>query len=172
MIKIRILKLVILGLSVCAIAVVLFTDNRAVRVALSSSTGGSVPLERTGAPRSFGQEPTCLAGGCHQNGPLAGESLNIEVRDVTNTQVVSGYQPGQNYKINVTHTATGTGWGFEITALDPTLARAGDMSAADGTTLSDRFSSSREYTNHSSPNTGNWTFNWTAPSTNVGTVNF
>jgi ribosomal protein L35AE/L33A len=73
----------------------------------------------------------------------------------------------------VSHTSTGTNWGFQATAIDDaTRSAAGNMSAADGTTLSDRFENGREYTNHSAPTTGNWTFNWTAPATNVGTVTF
>ena len=166
-----ILKLVTLGLGLVAIAVVIFTDNRGVRVVLSSSVGSSVPLSYTGAPTGpFGAEHTCVD--CHSASPVGGESLSIEVRDSTGTNIVSGYQAGQNYKINVTHTAVGPGWGFQITAIDPTFAKAGDMSAADSTTLSDRPNNGREYTNHSSPNAGNWTFNWTAPNPTVGTVTF
>ena len=166
-----ILKLVTLGLGLVAIAVVIFTDNRGVRVVLSSSVGSSVPLSYTGAPTGpFGAEHTCVD--CHSASPVGGESLSIEVRDSTGTNIVSGYQAGQNYKINVTHTAVGPGWGFQITAIDPTFAKAGDMSAADSTTLSDRTNNGREYTNHSAPNAGNWTFNWTAPNPTVGTVTF
>jgi uncharacterized repeat protein (TIGR01451 family) len=95
------------------------------------------------------------------------------------------YIPGQTYPITVTHTnpdATRKRWGFELTVLDTSDEKAGELASLDGTTqvLSNAGpGGARQYIEHTSVgtfinqlNTASWTFNWTAPSTDIGIVTF
>lgn len=96
------------------------------------------------------------------------------------------YVPGQTYPVTVTHTnadPTRLRWGFELTVLDNASdEKAGDLHETDGTTqiLNNAGpGSARQYIEHTAagtfigqPNGASWTFNWTAPDTDVGPVTF
>lgn len=187
--KENLIRLVAFVAAIIGVVAFLFTDNRGVRIAHSNNDGTVVLLSRTNAPVNiFGNEPTCQGGGCHElpdQSPMPGEALGIEVRDSSSAhQIVNSYQPGQTYQIRVTHTVTGTGWGFQLTAIDGAFNRAGVLSSPDGTTITRcAFSTGvpapcndpgnpRFYTNHFSRRNSNWSFNWVAPSANMGTVTF
>ena len=99
------------------------------------------------------------------------------------------YVPGQTQKITVTVSdpAQRT-WGFQLTArVQSTNAQTGDLNPADASTLvvcaDDSIKSTTcpaafntQFIEHSGPKSGTgsgtFTFNWTAPATNVGTVIF
>jgi hypothetical protein len=100
-------------------------------------------------------------------------------------QAPSNYVPGQSYQITVTHTTTDQSrkrWGFQLTALTVGLAQAGDLQASDSTAQildGQGPGFSRQYIEHTLNGTfagqsggAHWTFNWTAPSSDVGTVIF
>jgi uncharacterized repeat protein (TIGR01451 family) len=96
------------------------------------------------------------------------------------------YVPGQTYPITVTHTnadLTRLRWGFELTVLDTASdEKAGELQSTNGLTqiLNNAGpGSARQYIEHTAAGTfvgqqngASWTFNWTAPATDVGPVTF
>ena len=95
------------------------------------------------------------------------------------------YVPGQTYPITVTHSNTDLTrlrWGFELTVLDTSDEKAGNLQSLDAFTqiLNNQGpGSARQYIEHTASGTfigqqngASWTFNWTAPATDVGPVTF
>jgi uncharacterized repeat protein (TIGR01451 family) len=96
------------------------------------------------------------------------------------------YIPGQTYAITVTHTnpdPTRLRWGFELTVLDTASdEKAGELQSTNGLTQVVNNAgpgSARQYIEHTAAGTfigqqngASWTFNWTAPPIDVGTVVF
>ncbi len=142
-----------------ALTFIFSTENRP---ALASS--GGPPTGRTGAPG----ESTCTS--CHSQNTLSGQFT---------ISAPASYVPGQTYVIQVQHTTTDTSmaaWGFELTTLNSSNTAAGTFANINATTRT-RTASGRNYIEQSGSGyfpgqTGgaNWSFNWTAPATNVGTV--
>jgi uncharacterized repeat protein (TIGR01451 family) len=146
----------------------LSTNNSNQRVHAFSS---GPPAGFTGAPLEF----TCAE--CHVP-PDAG----------TGTILISApqtYVPGQTYPITVTNSnpdPTRKRWGFQLTALDPGDEKAGNLQSTDIFTqvLNNQGpGGARQYIEHTSSGTyinqmggASWTFNWTAPQTDVGPVTF
>ena len=131
------------------------------------------PAGYTGAP---GEEPEACAE-CHVP-PDAG----IGKISITAPQT---YVPGQTYPITVTHTnsdPTRLRWGFELTVLDTSDEKAGNLQNTDGLTQvlnNTGPGGARQYIEHTSVGTfvgqqngASWTFNWTAPVTDIGPVTF
>ena len=132
------------------------------------------PPGYTGAPR---EEPEACAE-CHVpvgDPPLGQISISAPPT----------YVPGQTYTITVTNSNNDearTRWGFQLTALDPSDEKAGNLQSTDGLTqVIDNAGpgDARQYIEHNSAGTfvgqmdsASWTFNWTAPVTDVGTVIF
>ncbi|MEZ5307498.1 MAG: choice-of-anchor V domain-containing protein [Pyrinomonadaceae bacterium] len=125
------------------------------------------PSRRTGAPG----EQNCTA--CHAQSTGSGEFSII---------APSTYTPGQTYSIQVKHLTTDTTrkrWGFELTSVANNVM-AGSFANVNATTkiVSGTVgSSSRSYIEHTTSGTfanqtggATWSFNWTAPSTDVGPV--
>ncbi len=117
----------------------------------------------TGAPG----ESTCMD--CHVGNDLnaAGGSLMLTVPQV--------YTPGQVYDIMVNLSRSGQSrWGFQMTALNENNVRAGTFATADvNTQLTDK--DSKQYIQHTlvgTRNSNQWTFQWTAPTTDVGQITF
>ncbi len=99
--------------------------------------------------------------------------------------VPQNYVPGQTYQITVTHTSpdpTRRRWGFQLTVLDDLNLKTGNLQNINGLTqvLNNAGpGNSRQYVEHASGGTfdnqqfgASWTFNWTAPATDVGPVTF
>ena len=132
------------------------------------------PAGYTGAPQ---EEPEACAE-CHVP-PDAGTGRI----SVTAPQT---YVPGQTYPVIVTHQnvdPTRLRWGFQLTVLDTASdEKAGELQSTDGLTqvLNNAGpGSARQYIEHSASgtfigqqNSASWTFNWTAPATDVGPVHF
>src|ERR1041384_6913799 len=132
------------------------------------------PPGYTGAP---GEEPEACAE-CHVP-PDAGTGKIA----ITAPQT---YVPGQTYPITVTHNnpdPTRLRWGFELTVLDTASdEKAGELQSTDGLTQvlnNTGPGSARQYIEHTAAgtfigqqNSASWTFNWTAPPVDVGTVVF
>lgn len=122
---------------------------------------------KTGAP----SEGTCANSGCHTGS--SGGTGNIAM-------TFSGgnaYTPGTTYDVTVTVTDTNAvRFGFELTALDPTNAKAGNLAVTNTTNQSTPTAggvSGRQYIAHKNANANNtWTFQWTAPATAIGDVTF
>jgi hypothetical protein len=109
---------------------------------------------------------------CHNQNTLTGQFQLI---------LPASYVPGQTYQISVQHTTTDTTrkrWGFQLTSLRSGNTAAGTFA---DTTLNTQTSSSngRNYVNQTSTGSfrnqtggATWTFNWTAPATDVGAITF
>lgn len=154
---------VIFGFSILFLTVYLTSEKLTLQTAASS---GGAPTGRTGAPG----ESTCTS--CHNQSSLTGQF---------GIAAPSGYVPGQTYSIEVRNTTTDTtrlSWGFSLTALTTANANAGTF-ANTNTFTRIRTGGGRNYMTHTdtgifSGQTGGsvWTFNWTAPATNVGPITF
>jgi hypothetical protein len=158
--KIKVLCLLIfVGLAIFGLS----STNRFIYRSSAASTGPEPA--HTGAPG----ETTCTA--CHT--PNAG-SGQFSIQNAP-----ASYTPGQTYQITVRHQTADTSrrrWGFQMTALAgvtpvPTFANLnGSTQIIDG-------SGGRKYIEHTLQGTFGgqqggaiWTFNWTAPATNIGAV--
>ncbi len=132
------------------------------------------PAGYTGAPQ---EEPEACAE-CHVPPDAGTGRISITAPQT--------YVPGQTYPITVTHTnadQTRLRWGFELTVLDTASdEKAGELQSTDGLTqvLNNAGpGSARQYIEHTAAGTfigqqngASWTFNWTAPPTDVGPVSF
>ncbi len=129
---------------------------------------------KAGATGSPG-EGNCKA--CHST-----YALNSTLGSLTITSNMTNweYVPGQTYQISVTVAQTGKslfGLGFE--ALQSSGANAGTLSAGTGTTIKNATISGNSRRNivhqlngGASSGTHTFTFNWAAPTTNIGAITF
>lgn len=127
--------------------------------------GGSNP-GTTGAPG----EMNCTS--CHSGNVLDGANENV--LQVLNGNVqVSQYIPGTSYTVSLSMSSNPAKKGFQATALDALGQMAGTFTAGSSTSIN---GSLRKYANHKSTSntnaTSSWTWNWTAPSTDVGKITF
>ncbi|MDB9883420.1 T9SS type A sorting domain-containing protein, partial [Bacteroidia bacterium] len=108
---------------------------------------------------------------------------NFNNISLTSNFTGGGYIPDSTYTITLTYTHTGKSkFGYQLTCLDGNNAMAGSFSLISGNNKSSMNSTTvsggtRSYMNHTSSGTsgsgGNtWSFKWTAPSTNKGTITF
>ncbi len=146
-------------------AIVTLTTNNRLITATKATISGP-PAARTGAPG----ETNCTT--CHT---LVANTGSFAITAPAN------YTPGQTYSIVVRHTTTDSSrkrWGFELTSLSPSNTMAGTLAIANANTklISN---STKTYIEHTSNGTfanqlggAVWTFNWTAPATNIGAVTF
>jgi len=155
---------------------------------VNSESAGPVP-GRTGAPGegSFPTELTCNSSECHGKSELP---LNPDGRGrIELLNLPDNYIPGRSYRLTfrISHPdADRRRWGFQVTALTAdTFLAAGDFVAlASPVPLSQRTQrkegdDNRKYIEHFSLSTNqnrmggaSWTFDWAAPATNAGDVNF
>lgn len=132
----------------------------------ASASSDGPPPGSTGAPG----EVNCTD--CHSQNTRTGQFELV---------LPSNYVPGQTYQIMVKHTTTDTSrliWGFQLTSLRSGNTAAGTFANTSAFTRLD-FEGGRNYIGQSqSGNFDNttggatWTFNWTAPATDVGPVTF
>ncbi len=163
-INVRNIKLTITAVF-SAIAVLSFAFGDMTGTTTHASFSGP-PTGRTGAPG----ESTCTS--CHNASGQTGQF---------NIITPAGYTPGQTYSITVQNTTTDTSrlaWGYQVIPLTTANAMAGTVSAPTATSRI-RVSGSKSYAEQSSTGvfvnqTGGstWSFNWTAPATDVGIVTF
>lgn len=126
---------------------------------------------RTGAPN----ETSCATSGCHTGSASENsQKFIIEAPDE--------YVPGTTYEIKVRHLngeSNRRRWGFQLTALGGNNTRAGDLQSINGQTqtIEGGPGGSRQYIEHTfvgsfggQRTTASWTFNWVAPSSDVGRV--
>src|SRR5215218_7593933 len=131
------------------------------------------PAGYTGAP---GEEPEACAE-CHVPSDAGTGTISITAPQT--------YVPGQTYPITVTHSnpdPTRKRWGFELTVLDTSDEKAGELQSTNGLTqvLNNQGpGGKRQYIEHTGAGTfvgqqngASWTFNWTAPLTDIGPVTF
>lgn len=145
-------------------AVLAFTFGQGFVGTTRASISGP-PASRTSAPG----EQNCTS--CHNQMAGSGQFSIV---------APASYTPGQTYQIQVKHVtadATRKRWGFEMTSLANNVT-AGTFANANATTKIIT-GSNRSYIEHTSAGTfqnqlsgATWTFNWTAPASNVGVVTF
>ena len=160
--NIRFIKLTVL---------ILFTIGSIAAIATTTlfrteASSGGAPTARTGAPG----ESTCTS--CHSANAGSGQ-LNIVVP--------ASYVPGTTYSIAVTETTADlsrVSWGYEVIPLTAASAMAGTVALVD-TNSRIRVSGTKSYVTQTVAGTRvgqtssvTWTFNWTAPATDVGNVTF
>lgn len=123
---------------------------------LMASSGGRTD-GRTGSPGDGGN--TCAA--CHSGG-----NFNTSVT-ITSNIPATGYLLNTAYTINVLTNSTSSTHGFQLTAENNSNTKIGAFTAGTGSRVSG------QRITHSTPSTsGNWSFTWTSPSTDLGKVTF
>lgn len=158
-------KAISLILFVAGFAAALLTSNQAITTVHGFS--GGPPAAHTAAPG----ESNCTE--CHSGTPLRDTN-------VFSVSAPSSYETGKTYQIIVKHTstdATRMQWGFQLTALAGGN-RAGDLQPLNNLTQTDALGG-RQYIEHTFNGSfpgqhggAMWTFNWVAPSSDVGPVIF
>lgn len=146
-------------------------------ISTKPKTSGGHP-STTGGP----SEQTCAQSGCHSSASVdPGTGVNTLIFPTAD----STYVPGQTYSITLGVKKTGiTKFGFEFVALeDSNETSTGQLVVTDANrthiisgTINGK---TRKYMTHSTDGTPalttdstNWSFDWTAPSSNVGTITF
>jgi hypothetical protein len=129
------------------------------------------PTGYTGGPG----ENNCTS--CHSGTSLNGGSFGNKFQVLTN-------MPNGRYGFSTTYqitvrlvTPNCVRFGFESTFLNSSNATVGSTTVTNSSRTQKQFSGSREYISHTQSGTNaiytdstEWTFNWTSPPTNVGTV--
>lgn len=169
--KLQKARLILLPSLLAAFLGLLLSTNTVQRPAQAFSSGP--PAGYTRAP---GEEPEACAE-CHVTSEAGTGQISIEAP--------ATYIPNQIYPITVRHTNTDLTrlrWGFQLTVLDGADEKAGNLQSADALTqiLNNAGpGNARQYIEHTSVGTfagqqggASWTFNWTAPATDVGIVKF
>ncbi len=164
-------RLIILPSLVAALLGFLLSTNTIHQPAQAFSSGP--PPGYTRAP---GEEPEACAE-CHVTAEAGTGQITIEAP--------ATYIPNQTYPITVRHLNTDPTrlrWGFQLTVLDSGDEKAGNLQSTDGLTQilnNTGPGNARQYIEHTASGTfagqtggATWTFNWTAPATDVGTVLF
>jgi len=147
----------------------------------SNSTNSPVHAFSNGPPAGYTGAPREESEACAECHVPVGDSPVGQI----SISAPSTYVPGQTYTIIVTNSNTDetrTRWGFQLTALDPSDEKAGNLQSTDGLTqvlANAGPGGGRQYVEHNSAGTfigqmgsASWRFNWTAPATDVGTVIF
>ena len=165
-----VIKLLLLSTFTASFLVLLFTNN---------SINPTVHAYSSGPPAGFTHAPgefDCSE--CHLPQQSAGTGT-------VTVNAPQSYIPGQTYQVTVTSTNPDPSrlrWGFQLTALDSLDSKAGNLQS--NGTLTQVLDNqgpggNRQYIEHTSVGTfinqqggASWTFNWTAPSTDVGPVTF
>lgn len=150
-----------------------------VGIAHSNSTGPVAGRSGIPAGGGFPAELTCNSAGCHEGRPL-----NPDTRGrVALTGVPDNYIPGRRYTLqfSVTHPdPSRRRWGFQLSVISATaFTQAGTLVVTDAANTSIRVGNNRQYLGHTLRGTNlgqtggrTWSFDWIAPATNVGDVNF
>jgi hypothetical protein len=162
-------RLIVLPALLAAALGYLLSDNTSIPTVHAFSSGP--PAGFTGAPGEF----TCDE--CHVTASAGTGQISITAP--------STYTPGQTYPITVTSTnpdPTRLRWGFQLTVLDNGDEKAGNLQSTNVFTqvLNNQGpGGARQYIEHTAAGTfagqqngASWTFNWTAPATDVGSVTF
>jgi len=170
-VKLERIRLIVLPSLLAAILGFWLSNSSTTRPVQAFSSGP--PAGYTGAPL---EEPEACAE-CHVPPDAGTGHFNITAPQT--------YIPGQTYQITVTHSnldPTRQRWGFELTALDTSDEKAGELHNTD--TLTQVLNNAgpggaRQYIEHTGSGTfigqsggASWTFNWTAPMVDAGPITF
>ncbi|WP_341902491.1 choice-of-anchor V domain-containing protein [Fluviicola taffensis] len=125
------------------------------------------PGGKTGAPG----DATCTQ--CHSGSVQSGSGFNL-VTLTSGGSPVTEYLPSTTYQVTVTMSTNNVKNGFEIVPLNPNNTMAGTLAITDATHTKTITSLGKTRVTHKLAGTSltSWSFNWTSPATNVGTVTF
>jgi hypothetical protein len=125
------------------------------------------PGGRTGAPG----DGVCTQ--CHSGTVQSGSGFNNVTLTHAGTPVTE-YETSTTYQVQVSMATNNAKNGFEIVALNPNNTVAGTWTITDATNTKTITSGGKSRVTHKLAGTSStsWTFNWTSPATNVGTVTF
>ncbi len=125
------------------------------------------PGGRTGAPG----DGVCTQ--CHSGTVQSGSGFN-NVTLLNGGNPVSEYEVSTTYQVQLSMATNNVKNGFEIVALNPNNTVAGTWTITDATHTKTITSGGKSRVTHKLAGTSltSWTFNWTSPATNVGTVTF
>lgn len=112
---------------------------------------------RSGSPGDGGV--TCAA--CHGGGNFG------LTPSITTNIPAAGYSVNTMYTINVKSTSSSSWLGFQLTAENGSNVKIGTLMTGTGTRVGNK-----RITQSTPSSTGNWSFNWMSPSTNLGDVTF
>ncbi len=150
-------KLTIFWLMITAVMLVSLKPH------IDGRNSSQAPLGRTGAPN----ESTC--GSCHGGGSYTGEII-FQLNGDEQTE----YEPGVTYTITFESDFNAPRHGFSVTVLDGDNEPTGDFALTneDNTSLGTG-GNGRQYVGHKSADGNNeWSFEWTAPGSDVGDITF
>nr|WP_294860175.1 choice-of-anchor V domain-containing protein [uncultured Fluviicola sp.] len=125
------------------------------------------PGGKTGAPG----DATCTQ--CHSGTVQSGSGFNL-VTLTSGGNPVSEYLPNTTYEVTVAMSTNNAKNGFEIVPLNPNNTMAGTIAVTDATHTKSISVGGKTRITHKLAGTSltSWSFNWTSPATNVGTVTF
>lgn len=142
-----------------------------------ASRSDGAPVSSTGAP----EETTCAMAGCHSDNTVNAGTATPEITIDGNP---NSYEPGKTYTITTKISdADRLRFGFQLVALNESNENAGKFTLLDEnrTQILKNYLKllDREYVTYTYPGTeavskglGEWSFNWTAPAQDIGTVKF
>ena len=154
-------------IAVCYFALISFETTKSIIENYDAKdllfTGGA-PASKTGAPG----ETTCTS--CHAGSTNDGTSTSSISFSGANNE----YETGQTYNMSLSISNGSAKNGFQIVALDDNNSNAGTLVVTDPANTTSVSGSGNTYINQSSSGTAqtSWSFDWTAPSSNVGNVTF
>lgn len=125
------------------------------------------PGGRTGAPG----DGVCTQ--CHSGTVQSGSGFNtVTLMHAGNP--VTEYEASTTYEVQVSMATNNPKNGFEIVALSPSNTVAGTLAITNATHTKTITSGGKQRVTHKLAGTDltSWSFNWTSPATNVGTVTF
>jgi hypothetical protein len=148
---------------------------------IHSKRSSAAPIGSTAAPG----EETCGRAGCH-TGNNGSNNINTGsgILSISSNKNLQFYVPGESYEITVRIEESNIErFGFSLTVLDENNNKAGHLSVTNHqlTQILDGINqfAGRQYITYRMKGTepyesgvGQWTFNWTAPETNVGKISF
>ena len=133
------------------------------------TNSSSAPTNRTGSPGDNGS--TCQ--GCHSTFGLNSGNGSVNAVISQNGNVVMSYMPNATYDVEVSVAPLATRYGFSMTVEAADASHHGTWTAGANTSIKGTQS---EYIGHVSASSSNpvstWTFQWTAPSSDVGELTF
>lgn len=164
----------VVGLIAGAISLVSFSSLDSVSKVERFNKNFHAQLNSSGSPGNFTGAPgdqTCAS--CHGAGTQSGANMNT-VTILDGASPVTDYVPGTTYNVVILMNTNNVKNGFQIVPLTSGNAMAGTITITDGTNTKSTVSGGKTRVTHKLPGTAlnSWTFQWTAPATNVGTVTF
>lgn len=141
---------------------VAFITAAVVSLTVLKSSSNGAPGSYTNSPVSQGNCSACHGGGNFNS------NQGIELDGLP----ANGYDIGETYQLTLRLTSSTNSNGFQLSCLDSDNNNGGEFTPG-GDSRGSGFQGSEMSLTHNSPNaSGEWTFDWTAPQGNAGTLTF